>query len=277
MFGLTIGGLLNSALDPVFIFALDMGVGGAALATIISQLVSFAILFVMVQKHSAARIHIRRFDARHLGKILPTGAPSFYRQGLSSLAMVLLNRAAGVHGDAAIAAMSVVSRIMGFCFSALIGFYQGFQPVCGFNWGAKRFDRVRASILFSLKVATIGLTAFAIVLIAFAPALVNLFRPGDADVNAIGSLALRLQALLLPTMGWAVINNMAHQSLGMSKQASIMALARQGLFFIPAILALPALFGLMGVQLAQPVADLLAFGLAFPFGVPLLGSLKARS
>ncbi|MDR0929409.1 MAG: MATE family efflux transporter, partial [Oscillospiraceae bacterium] len=173
--------------------------------------------------------------------------------------------------------MSVVSRIMGFCFSALIGFFQGFQPVCGFNWGAKRFDRVRAAILFSLKVSTIGLAVFAAVFIAFAPALVNLFRPGDADVNAIGALALRLQALLLPTMGWAVINNMAHQSLGMSRQASIMALARQGLFFIPAILLLPALFGLTGVQLAQPVADLLAFGLAFPFGLPLLHSLKARS
>ncbi|MDR0898426.1 MAG: MATE family efflux transporter, partial [Oscillospiraceae bacterium] len=277
MFGLTIGGVLNIILDPIFIFTLNMGVGGAALATIISQLISFAILFVMVQRHSAARIHIRYFRIRHLGKILPTGAPSFYRQGLSSLAMVLLNRAAGVYGDAAIAAMSVVSRIMGFCFSALIGFYQGFQPVCGFNWGAKRFDRVRASILFSLKVATIGLTIFAIILIAFAPALVNLFRPGDTEVNAIGALALRLQALLLPTMGWAVINNMAHQSLGMSRQASIMALARQGLFFIPAILALPALFGLLGVQLAQPVADLLAFGLAFPFGVPLLRSLKARA
>ncbi len=277
MIGLTIGGVLNIVLDPIFIFVLDMGTGGAALATIISQLVSFIILLVMIMRHSMAKISIRHFDLRQIGRILSIGMPSFFRQGMTSLATVLLNRAGGVYGDAAIAAMSIVSRIVGFCFSALIGFFQGFQPVCGFNFGAKRFDRVRESILFSMKVATIGLVAITVAVIAFAPQLINLFRPGDTEVGEIGTLALRLQAALLPTMGFAVMTNMAHQALGQSKQASLLSIARQGLFFIPLIIALPPLMGLLGVQLAQPISDVFSFILALPFGIKMLRDLKLRS
>lgn len=277
MIGLTVGGLLNIALDPLFIFTFGMGTGGAALATIISQLVSFLILLYMAVRHSAARISLKLFRIGRLGKIITVGLPSFLRQGLTSFAAIKLNRAAGIYGDAAIAAMSIVSRIMSFCFSALIGFFQGFQPVCGFNYGAKRYDRVRESILFCFSVAAVGLTVIAATVFAFAPALMNIFRPGDVEVNEIGRLALRMQVVMLPTMAWSVMANMSHQALGLSVQASILALGRQGLFFLPAIFVLPLLFGLTGVQLAQPVADLLSFFLSLPFGIMLLGDLKKRS
>ncbi len=277
MIGLTAGGVLNVALDPLFIFTFGMGIGGAALATIISQLVSFLILLSMVLRHSTARLSFKRIRLKQLAVILPVGLPSFYRQGMTSIATVLLNRAAGVYGDAAIAAMSIVSRIIAFCFSALIGFFQGFQPVCGFNYGAGRYDRVREAVLFSMKVATVGIVLAAAVVFAFAPSLMDLFRPGDQEVGQIGALALRLQALLLPTMSLSTMANMSHQALGMSTKASVLALARQGLFFIPLILLLPAVFGLLGVQLAQPLADLFTFALSIPFTVTLLKDLKNRS
>lgn len=277
MIGLTIGGVLNIILDPIFIFTLGMGTGGAALATIISQLVSFCVLLFMAIRHSAAKLSIRNIAPKTLGKIIPVGAPSFYRQGMTTVATILLNRAAGGYGDAAIAAMTIVSRIMSFCFSALIGFFQGFQPVCGFNYGAGRFDRVRESITFSLKIATVALCIAAVLVYVFATPLIELFRRGDTEVIQIAVLALRLQAILLPTMGWQVMANMAHQALGMSLQASILSLARQGLFFIPMILMLPPVMGLLGVQLAQPIADALAFILSLPFGIALLKDLKTRT
>lgn len=274
MAGLTVGGVLNIILDPIFIFTLGMGTGGAALATIISQFVSFCILLFMVFRHSSAKVTLRRFRFKLLGKIIPVGAPSFFRQGMTSIATILLNRTAGGWGDAAIAAMSITARTMAFCFSALIGFFQGFQPVCGFNYGARRYDRVRESILFSVKVATVGLTLMAAIVLLFAPQIIGLFRRGDTEVIAIGTLALRMQAFMLPTMGWAVMTNMSHQSLGMSLQASILSFARQGIFFIPLILVLPLLSGLLGVQLAQPIADALSFCLSLPFGIALLRGLR---
>ncbi len=277
MFGLTAGGVLNMVLDPIFIFWLDMGTAGAAWATIISQLVSFIILLVMVRRHSLARVALRLYDIKRLPKIIAVGAPSFFRQGMTSLANILLNQGAGVYGDAAIAAMSIVARVIGFCFSALIGFFQGFQPVCGFNFGAQRYDRVRQAILFSVKVATIGMTVLAVLVFAFAPTLMEVFRPGDTEVREIGALALRLQAVLMPTMALSVMANMSTQALGLTRQASLLSIARQGMFFIPLILLLPLAWGLLGVQLAQPVADLLTVLLSVPFVIALLKDLKIKA
>lgn len=277
MIGLTTGGVLNIILDPIFIFTLGMGTAGAALATILSQLVSFVILLVMVMRHSAARISLKRVNFGLLTRIIPVGAPSFYRQAMMSVATVLLNRAAGAYGDAAIAAMSIVSRIMSFCASALIGFFQGLQPVCGFNYGAGRYDRVREAIIFCAKVTLVGMVILAALIYAFSPQLIELFRRGDAEVIEIGVVALRMQAVVLPTTVLVVMCNMSYQAMGMSLQASILSLARQGLFFIPMILLLPSLFGLTGVQLTQPVSDVLSFVLAIPFAVTLLRDLKNRT
>lgn len=274
MIGLTAGGFINIALDPLFIFYFEMGTGGAALATIISQLISFSILFYMVMHHGQVRLSFRLVKMKLLRIIIPVGAPSFYRQGMASIATILLNHASGAYGDAAIAAMSIVMRIMSFCFSALIGFFQGFQPVCGYNYSAKRYDRVREAILFSLKTAVITLSIMAVIVIISARPLMGLFRKGDIEVIEIGALALRLQALMLPSIAIATMANMAYQSLGMASKASLLSLARQGLFFIPLILILPGISGLLGVQLAQPIADLCTMLLAIPFSVQLLRDLS---
>ncbi len=285
MFGLTAGGLLNIALDPVFIFLLDMGTGGAALATIISQLVSFSILLYMVEHHGEVRMRfslIARKWATYRD-ILYTGMPSFWRQGLASIASIALNLCAAraaqgdlALADAAIAAMSITSRICWFAMSALIGFGQGFQPVCGFNYGAKRYDRVREAFWFCVKVAAVGLTLIGIVLFIAAPALITRFRADDPLVIRIGTLALRLQVCVLPLQAFATMCNMAYQTMGDGLRASILSVARQGICYLPAILILTLAFGMLGVQLAQPVADLMTFVLAVPFGAHLVRMLRQK-
>lgn len=274
MIGLTLGGVINIALDPLLIFYFNLGTGGAALATIISQFISFIVLLYMVMHHGTTRISFRLIKMKLLKTILPVGMPSFYRQGLASLATAFLNHAAGVYGDAAIAALSIVTRIMAFCFSALIGFIQGFQPVCGYNYGAKKYDRVHDAIVFTAKISMSCLAVLAAIVFVFATPLMELFRKGDTKVIEIGVLALRLHAVMLPSLAIATLANMAYQALGMGSKASLLSLARQGLFFIPLIFVLPTAFGLLGVQLAQPIADVCTLLLAIPFYLQLLRDLK---
>lgn len=284
MFGLTAGGVLNIALDPLLIFTFGMGTGGAALATILSQLISFLILLYMVEKHGEVRIRFRYIEKKWpmWRDILYTGMPSFWRQGLSSIASILLNVCAAratadlVQADATIAAMSIVSRICWFAMSALIGFGQGFQPVCGFNYGAKRYDRVREAFWFCVRVAVIGLAVIGAGLFLAAEPLLKLFRADDAQVIEIGVLALRLQVCVLPLQAWVTMCNMAYQTIGDGLRASVLALARQGLCFIPAVLVLTACFGVLGVQMAQPVADIMTFAIGVPLGVHLVRDLNSK-
>ena len=268
MLGIGFGGLLNMVLDPVFIFTFDMGIQGAAIATVLSQVVSFAILIShYIRGRSAVRIRLRWVSRQRAvyWEILRTGAPSFFRQGLASVASVMLNRAAGLYGDAAIAAMSVVSRVFMFILSALLGFGQGFQPVAGYNYGARRYDRLRQAYFFCLKVGVVGLFIMAAIGFLFAPDIMAIFRRDDPLVIAIGSRAFRLQCALLPFQALVVISNMLFQSTGQAKEATLLAVSRQGLFFLPLILLLPALFdSILGVQLAQPIADLLTALLTLP-------------
>ena len=268
MLGIGFGGLLNMVLDPVFIFTFDMGIQGAAIATVLSQVVSFAILIShYIRGRSAVRIRLRWVSRQRAvyWEILRTGAPSFFRQGLASVASVMLNRAAGLYGDAAIAAMSVVGRVFMFILSALLGFGQGFQPVAGYNYGARRYDRLRQAYFFCLKVGVVGLFIMAAIGFMFAPDIMAIFRRDDPLVIAIGSRAFRLQCALLPFQALVVISNMLFQSTGQAKEATLLAVSRQGLFFLPLILLLPALFdSILGVQLAQPIADLLTALLTLP-------------
>lgn len=276
MMGIGSGGILNIVLDPVFIFGLQMGVGGAALATIISQFVSFCILLVNCYHGGNIRISIHKFTPHWqiYREILRGGLPSFYRQGLASIATICLNFCAGPFGDAAIAAMSIVTKFFQFAQSALLGFGQGFQPVCGFNYGAKRYDRVLEAFWFCVKTALVALFLIAVLVFIFAPQIVALFRKDDAQVILIGTWAMRFQCISFPLNGWIVINNMLLQTIGKSFKASVLALARQGLFFLPTILILSTLFGITGIQLSQPVADLLTFLLAIPMGIGILKELK---
>ena len=267
MFGIATGGILNIGLDPLFIFVFRLGIGGAAIATLLSQCVSFCILLsFFLRGKSVVRLSIRQVSRQWqtYWLIVKTGLPSFCRQGLASIATVALNVSAAAYGDPAVAAMSIVGRIFMLVLSAMLGFGQGYQPVVGFNYGAKKYSRVRHAFRFSLTVGLVLLTVLGTVGFLFAPQIMALFRRADAEVIAIGALACRAQCVALIFQPLIVICNMTFQVLGRSWQATFISSCRQGIFFLPLILILPACFGLTGVQLTQPAADLLTFACCFP-------------
>lgn len=277
MIGITTGGILNMFLDPLLIFGFHMGISGAAIATMVSQMISFAILLYQCnRREDCISIRLDRFTPtlKMYGEILHAGLPSFCRQSLASVATVVLNFAAGPYGDAAIAAMSIVSRFMMFVNSSLIGFGQGFQPVCGFNFGAKRYDRVLEAYWFCVKVAVVMLTCFGVAAFAFSGPIITIFRREDAEVIRIGTLALRLQVLTMPFQAWVIMVNMLTQSIGYGFRASLVAMGRQGLFLIPSLLIFPRTFGLLGLQISQPVADMLTFVVATVIVTGILKELK---
>ena len=275
MVGLVTGGVLNMALDPVFIFGLGMGAGGAGLATGLSQMVSFGILLSMyLRGKTVSRLALRFYtrSRRDIVTILTTGLPSFGRQGLASFASMMLNVAARPYGDAAVAAMSIVSRIFQFLLSVALGVGQGFQPVASYNYGARKFHRVRQACLFTIGASFVLMTALAAVCYVNGEALVRLFRD-DGAVTAIALPAFRWQCaatLLQPVL---VCGNMLFQSVGKAGRATFLSCCRQGIFFIPLILALPRAFGLAGVQYSQPIADALSFVVAVPFMAQFLAEL----
>lgn len=276
MIGIVSGAVLNIILDPVLIFTCGLGVAGAALATTISQYVSFILLIFMVRKGGNVQIRFINFtpSLHYYKEIIRGGAPSLFRQGLASLATICLNHSAGVYGDAAIAGMSIVTRISMFANSALIGFGQGFQPVCGFNYGAKKYERVLEAFWFCVKYAFIFLLIIASVGIASAPGLISLFRKGDPDVIEIGTAALRFHAAAFPLNAWIVMCNMMLQSIGKGLKASIVASARQGLCFLPLIFTLPYFFGLRGVEICQAVSDVCTLAISVPIGMSVISEMK---
>lgn len=276
MAGLVSGALLNIGLDPLFIFIFGMGVSGAALATILSQLVSFVIL--LIGSYRGPNIHINfknvRFTKYYLLHILNGGAPSFARQGLASVSTILLNTTAGAYGgDAAIAGMSVVGRIMFLMLSALLGFGQGFQPSCGFNYGAKLYKRVREGYWFCVRLGFIILLCVSVPAFIFAPHIIAFFR-NDPDVIAVGKVALRFQSSIFPLSAFTIISNMMTQSMGKGVRATLQSACRSGLFFIPFILILPRFFGLLGVEMTQTCSDLCTFLITIPTTLPLLMQMK---
>lgn len=277
MIGITSGGVLNVILDPIFIFVFDLGISGAAIATILSQFVSFCLLLVGLRVSKCIPIHLRnvRLTIPRLREIVGGGLPSLFRQGLGSIATTTLNIAANPYGDAAIAAMSVVSRIMMFANSALIGFGQGFQPVCGFNYGADKYDRVKEAFWFCVKVSTAVLLGLAVLGGFLSGHLIWIFR-NDPDVIQIGTTALRFQCVTFALNGWIIMNNMMMQTMGKTVPATILAASRQGLFFIPALLILPQFLGLTGIQCAQAVSDVFTFALTTLLNRKVMRSLNNR-
>ena len=261
MIGIALGGVINIILDPVFIFGFDLGISGAAMATVLSQCISFFILLsFFLRGKSISKLSIRNLS-RHpviYGRILKTGLPSLCRQGLASIATVALNVNAAVYGDAEVAAMSML------LLSVMIGFGQGFQPVVGYNYGAKKYDRVRSAIRFSLIFGTVVLGILSAGGFIFAPWLIRLFRADDAQVVAIGTFACRAQCMVLLLAPLNVICNMLFQVIGKSGQATFVSAARQGIFFLPLIFILPSVWGLAGVCLTQPVSDIFSFLICIP-------------
>ena len=279
MIGITTGGILNVILDPIFIFTFGMGIKGAALATALSQLISFLILLSYFVMHkTTTRLGIHRLSRNPLTylQIVKNGLPSFSRQGLASIASILLNKQAMLYGDAAVAAMAIVTKIFQMLFSVLIGFGQGYQPVVGFNYGAGIMERVKKAMKFTLKVGTIGMSIAAVFVFIMAPTLMGLFISDDPAVMEIGTLALRAQAVSMPLLPVGVAANMTFQSVGKSWKATIMSAMRQGVFFLPLIFILPALFGLWGVVTTQAASDLLTAAACTPFLIHFYKNLTAE-
>ena len=275
MIGLVTGGLLNIALDPLFIFGLGMGTAGAGLATALSQTISFCILLSMFLRGktvSQFRLSAVTREARDFGRILLGGAPSFGRQGLNSIGGMLLNLAARSYGDAAVAGMSIVSRIFMFIISVAIGVGQGLQPVASFNYGARKYRRVRQAAIFTIEAAFCMLVVLVGLCWVNGDVLIRLFRD-DPAVTAVALPAFHYQCLAMLLHPIIVVANMTFQSVGASGRATFLACCRQGVFFIPLILILPRTHGLFGVEICQPIADVLTFLVSLPFLIAFLQQL----
>lgn len=276
MVGLMTGAVLNMIGDPIFMFVLDMGIAGAGLSTALSQLVSWGILAAMFltgrTDTKLSLSNIRKGSFLLIANIMATGFPSLLRQGLNSITTVMLNSQCKVYGDAAVAAMSIVTRIVFFAFSVALGIGQGFQPVSGFNYGAAKYDRLRKAFRFTVLVSECIIVVGCAVLFVFSGSLIGIFRD-DIEVIRIGVRALRLQALANMVLPPCMAVEMLYQSTGKRLGASILSSLRSGLFFIPALLILADLRGLSGIQEAQPVSLLLSLPVTIPFGVVFFSRL----
>ena len=282
MIGMGLGGVLNCVLDPIFIFGYfgmpAMGVAGASLATAISKLVSFVVLiFPYLTRRSLLRLSIRNFHFSKdiVGEIVSVGSSSMFRSGLAVVAGILLNNIAGDISDAVLAAIGVTTKIMMFPFSIILGFGSGFQPVAGFNWGAKRYDRVLKSNRFASTVAIIGGLVMAVIIGVFADTIIVLFAGTDAEMRRIGGLCILLQCVALPIHAWVAVVNMLCAGLGNAKGAFLLATARQGTCMIPILFPLTWLFGAEGVASVQALADVLTLALAIPISIQMIKKIKA--
>jgi len=279
MIGLTVGGILNIILDPIFIHVFNLGISGAAIATIISQSISFIILLSMfIFRKSIIRLSANKISSNLniYFDIIKVGFPSFCRQGLASVATILLNTQAGIYGDdAALSAMSIVSKVFTVIFSVCLGIGQGYQPVCGYNYSAEKYDRVKEAMLFTLKVGTFLMTTFSLVFFIFAEGIINFFID-DKDVIKIGVMALKFQCISMPFMSLNVVCNMTFQSIRQKAKATILSCCRQGLFFMPLVFLLPYLFQLKGVELIQSISDILTFVFTIPFFVYFMKELNEK-
>lgn len=274
--GIASGAVLNVVLDPIMISTMKMGTAGAGLATGISQLLSFALLLFLSGKRGGIKIKWKNFcfKWRSYKEIIAGGIPSLARQGLNSLASICLNNVAGIYGDPVIAGFSVVNRIMFIFISVLLGFGQGFQPVCGFNYGAKLYGRVKKAFWFCVKVSSVAMLILAVILYFNAEFLVEKFSEDDLKLIEVGVKALRMQCFTLPLMGFIVLSNMCLQNTRKTVRATVVAMARQGVMLIPAIYLLNYFFELNGLIMAQPVADIATFILSLPMMITAIKEMK---
>ena len=267
MWGIISGALLNVVLDPILIFVCGLQLRGAAIATVIGQIVSVAVLLAMCHFRATTGVRLRpRFFSLHwhyVREIVYGGSPSLSRQGLASISVVLLNVAAAGYGDAAVAAMSIVSRVTMFVMAVIVGLGQGFQPFCGYCYGAALYNRLRHGFWFTVRVGFIFLLCFSAFFFCFAEQTIAVFRD-DAIVIAVGSTALRWHLAVYPLNAYIMAGNMMLQTTRRPLRANVLSSARRGLVFIPFILILPHLFGLMGIAMCQAVCDVVTFIIAIP-------------
>ena len=277
MCGILSGVVLNFVLAPLLILYFALGITGAAIATLTSQTFGFLMLFRMSRRSQNISIHISnvRFSRDFMKEIVFGGTPSLSRQGLGSLSTIMLNHAAGFYGDAAIAGMSIVTRLSFFIYAVVIGIGQGFQPLCGFCYGAKLYSRVREGFFFCVKLGTAFLSVCAILGFIFSEPIIALFRD-DPDVVAVGAVALDWQIISYPLVTTIVATNMMMQTIRKPVRANLVAAARSGLFFIPLIFILPHFFGLLGVEMCQAWSDVRAFSLSLPIAFSAFRDMRAQ-
>ena len=277
MVGLTLGGVLNIIGDPIFIFVLNMGTLGAGISTAVSQVISFFILLSMFggdRTVSRLRFSAISWDIKDILNILYTGLPSLIRQGMMSVSTMVLNYMSMPYGDAAIAAMSIVSRVCNFIFAIALGISQGFQPVSAFNFGAKKFKRVKRAFIFCCGLSMIILGILSVLSLIFSGHIIGLFRD-DADVIGVGTFALRAQCIVLFVSPIILAASMMFQGAGENLASSIASFLRSGITFIPMVAILPRFFGIYGIQLAQPLADVISFVVVMPLIVRFFKKINA--
>lgn len=276
MLGLGFGAVLNMGLDPLLISGFHMGVSGAGIATMVSQIISFFILVFCTFRGGNMPMKLSRFtlSGRFVKEIFSGGIPSFGRQVIGSVATILLNYSLKPYGDNAIAAMAVVAKVTMILTSVLIGIGQGFQPVCGMNYGAKKYDRVLKAFRYTVVAGTVVLAVGAVFGLIFAEPVISVFASEDRTIE-IGVRALRYQLIPAVFSAFYMIGSMMLQNLGRSFRATVLAVARQGIAFMPLILILPRFFGLTGAITAQPAADLICFAIGVPMVIPILKELRA--
>lgn len=263
MKGLTSGMLVNIVLDPVFMFGFNLGFIGAAYATLIGQVIGAAVLFILAGKNGNIAVSFKKaeFSGENIYHVLIGGLPNFARQGITSLAMVLLNMVAAGFGEEVIAALTVSGRITAIAYMLVIGWGQGFQPVCAMNYGAKQYDRVKKAFKYSVSIGTAFMTLSAVMIYIFAREL-TMTLSRNSEVIKIGVRILRFQCFSLPFMAYFAVSSMLMQNIGRYFLSLIISISRQGIFYLPLLFILPVIFGQEGLYLVQPVADVMAFLLA---------------
>jgi putative MATE family efflux protein len=261
MCALLMGAVLNIALDPIFIYVLDLGVAGAAIATAISQVVSTLVyLFYIFGKKSVFDFKIKNYclSKEVASEIFKIGIPTLVFQILTSLSISLINNAAADYGDAAIAGMGVVTRLVSMGSLTIFGFIKGFQPIAGYSYGAKKFNRLHEAIKTSIIWSTIFCVVYGLILALFSTSIVSQFASGNLEMIKVGASSLRVNGLSLMLFGFYTVYSSLFLALGKGKEGFILGACRQGICFVPVILVLPMIWGLNGILYAQPVADVLS-------------------
>ncbi|WP_286145147.1 MATE family efflux transporter, partial [Bacteroides caecimuris] len=272
MCALLTGAVLNIALDPLFIYVFDLGVAGAAIATAISQIVSTCVYLTYIFRKKSV-FHFRVKDCTYaketMSEIFKIGIPTLVFQILTSVSISLINNAAGDYGDSAIAGMGVVTRLISMGSLSVFGFIKGFQPIAGYSYGAKKFDRLREAIKTSILWSTVFCVIFGVILALFPTAIVSQFTKGDAKMIRIGAASLRANGISIMLFGFYTVYSSLFLALGKGREGFILGACRQGICFIPVILLLPIVWGLNGIMYAQPIADVLSAVITVFMAIPL--------
>ena len=272
MCALLTGAVLNIALDPLFIYVFDLGVAGAAIATAISQVVSTCVYLTYILRKKSV-FHFRVKDCTYtketMSEIFKIGIPTLVFQILTSVSISLINNAAGDYGDSAIAGMGVVTRLISMGSLSVFGFIKGFQPIAGYSYGAKKFDRLREAIKTSILWSTVFCVIFGVILALFPTAIVSQFTKGDAEMIRIGAASLRANGISIMLFGFYTVYSSLFLALGKGREGFILGACRQGICFIPVILLFPMVWGLNGIMYAQPIADVLSAVITVFMAIPL--------